>query len=72
MAKNIQKVLTEAIESGGSTLRDYVRSDGDIGYFQHKFNVYGRENQPCLICNTKIKRITQQGRSTFYCPSCQK
>lgn len=72
LAENVQQVLSEAIESGGSTLRDYVRSDGDIGYFQHKFNVYGRENQPCLICNTKVKRIVQQGRSSFYCPACQK
>jgi len=72
LCTNIKQVLLEAIESGGSTLRDYVRSDGDVGYFQHNFNVYGRENEPCVICSTNIKRITQQGRSTFYCPSCQK
>ena len=72
LAGNIRQVLSEAIESGGSTLRDYVRSDGDIGYFQHKFKVYGRENQACEICGTLIKRIVQQNRSTFYCPNCQK
>jgi formamidopyrimidine-DNA glycosylase len=72
LSKNIQIVLKEAIKSGGSTLRDYVRSDGDIGYFQHSFKVYGRENQPCFYCSTSIKRIVQKGRSTFYCPNCQK
>ncbi len=69
---NIKQVLKDAIKSGGSTLRDYVRSDGDVGYFQHSFKVYGRENEPCLICATNIKRIVQQGRSSFYCPKCQK
>jgi formamidopyrimidine-DNA glycosylase len=72
LVQNIQEVLKDAIKSGGSTLRDYVRSDGDVGYFQHNFKVYGRENQPCYICGTSIKRIVQQGRSTFYCPDCQK
>jgi len=72
LTENIKQVLEAAIESGGSTLRDYVRSDGDVGYFQHNFNVYGKENEPCLICATNIKRIVQQGRSTFYCPKCQK
>jgi formamidopyrimidine-DNA glycosylase len=70
-AKNIKIVLTAAIKSGGSTLRDYVRSSGDAGYFQHQFKVYGRENQPCYVCKTSIKRIVQTGRSTFYCPKCQ-
>jgi formamidopyrimidine-DNA glycosylase len=72
LSKNIKSVLNEAIISGGSTLRDYVRSDGDIGYFQHSFKVYGRENEPCINCGTSIKRIVQQGRSSFYCPVCQK
>jgi formamidopyrimidine-DNA glycosylase len=71
-SQNIKIVLQAAIESGGSTLRDYVRSDGDSGYFQHEFKVYGRENQPCYICRNSIKRIVQTGRSTFYCPKCQK
>jgi formamidopyrimidine-DNA glycosylase len=72
LVKNIKKVLTAAIESGGSTLRDYVRSSGDLGYFQHHHAVYGHEGQPCQVCGTSIKRITQAQRSTFYCPSCQK
>ncbi len=70
--KNTNHVLQEAIKSGGSTLRDYVRSDGGLGYFQHQHKVYDRENQPCFTCGTNIKRITQQGRSTFFCPECQK
>jgi formamidopyrimidine-DNA glycosylase len=72
LAKNIKDVLSEAIESGGSTLRDYVQSSGDSGYFQHKFKVYGREGEPCVNCKTTIKRIKQAGRSTFYCENCQK
>lgn len=68
----IQEVLRDAIRSGGSTLRDYVRSSGDVGYFQHQFKVYGREKEPCLICSSSIERIVQTGRSSFYCPSCQK
>jgi formamidopyrimidine-DNA glycosylase len=71
LSNSIKSVLISAIESGGSTLRDYVRSDGDIGYFQHSFKVYGRENAPCFVCNSLIKRITQQGRSTYYCSNCQ-
>ena len=72
LIKNIRAVLTEAIESGGSTLRDYVRSSGDLGYFQHSHAVYGREKEPCIKCKTPIEKITQGGRSTFYCPKCQK
>ncbi len=72
LSENIKKVLLEAIKSGGSTLRDYVRSDGDVGYFQHSFKVYGRENQPCFSCQTALKKIVQQGRSTYFCPECQK
>ncbi len=72
LAENIKTVLLEAIESGGSTLRDYVRSNGDVGGFQHRFKVYGREKEPCLNCGTSIERIVQQGRSTYYCPVCQK
>ncbi len=68
----IKEVLNAALASGGSTLRDYVRSSGDSGYFQHHFQVYGRENEPCLACATPITRITQAGRSTFYCGVCQK
>ena len=72
LIKNIRAVLAEAIESGGSTLRDYVRSSGDLGYFQHSHAVYDRKGKPCVKCKTNIEKITQGGRSTFYCPKCQK
>lgn len=68
----IQAVLHAAIASGGSTLRDYVNSAGASGYFQHSFAVYNRENQPCLVCAAPITRMTQAGRSTFWCDKCQK
>ena len=70
----VKDVLTDAIKAGGSTLRDYARADGELGYFQHSFTVYDREGQPCPAkdCTCTIKRIVQAGRSTFYCPSCQK
>jgi len=70
----IQDVLREAIVKGGSTLRDFAAADGALGYFQHSFTVYGREDQPCASpgCPGVIRRITQAGRSTFYCPVCQK
>lgn len=65
-------VLNEAIASGGSTLRDYVRSSGDSGYFQHHFTVYGRHGQPCTNCSSPIKQMKQSGRSTFFCNICQR
>jgi formamidopyrimidine-DNA glycosylase len=68
----IKAVLKDAIEAGGSSLRDHRRADGSLGDFQHNFRVYDREGEPCLSCKGKIKRIVQGGRSTFYCPSCQK
>ncbi len=68
----IKAVLMDAIEAGGSSLRDHCRADGSLGDFQHNFRVYGREGEPCHCCKGKIKRIVQVGRSTFYCPSCQK
>jgi formamidopyrimidine-DNA glycosylase len=68
----IRAVLGEAIAAGGSSLRDYVQTDGELGYFQNKFRVYGREGAPCRACKNPIARITQSGRSTFYCPHCQK
>ena len=70
----IRAVLEEAIEAGGSTLRDHRRADGELGYFQHTFAVYDREGAPCLRprCRGTIARSTQSGRSTFYCPVCQK
>ena len=68
----IKAVLKDAIEAGGSSLRDHRRADGSLGDFQHNFQVYDREGDPCPSCKGKIKRIVQGGRSTFYCPSCQK
>ena len=67
----IREILAAAIESGGSTLRDYVRSSGDAGYFQHRFSVYGREGKPCLRCKRPVQKMTQAGRSTYFCASCQ-
>jgi len=68
----IKAVLMDAIKAGGSSLRDHRRADGSLGNFQHNFRVYDREGEPCPDCKGKIKRIVQVGRSTFYCPSCQK
>lgn len=70
----IRDVLTEAIEAGGSSLRDYRQADGELGYFQHTFQVYGREGEPCRTpgCTSQIDRIVQSGRSSFYCPTCQR
>jgi formamidopyrimidine-DNA glycosylase len=68
----IKTVLKDAIEAGGSSLRDHRRTDGALGDFQHNFRVYDREGERCPDCKGKIKRIVQTGRSTFYCPSCQK
>lgn len=72
LAAAIKRVLEEAISSGGSTLRDYVRSSGDAGYFQHHFKVYGRENMPCYVCKKPVKAIRQSGRGTFFCARCQR
>ena len=73
LVKAIRQVLNDAIKAGGSSLRDYVKADGELGYFQHRFRVYDREGAPCptLRCKGKIRRIVQTGRSTFYCPVCQ-
>jgi formamidopyrimidine-DNA glycosylase len=73
LVKDIRAVLREAIEAGGSTLRDYASADGALGYFQHRFSVYGREGETCQRgpCRGTIERIVQGGRSTFYCPRCQ-
>ena len=68
----IRTVLTEAIEAGGSSLRDYRQTDGELGYFQHTFRVYDREGEPCTTCATPIIRLVQSGRSSFYCPNCQR
>ena len=70
----IKTVLNDAIEAGGSSLRDHRQTSGELGYFQHRFRVYDRESKPCPTrgCNGTVKRITQTGRSTFFCPVCQK
>lgn len=74
LAGGVRSVLNEAITAGGSTLKDFRAADGASGYFQHRFDVYDREGQPCHTpgCTGTIKRIVQSGRSTFYCPVCQK
>ena len=74
LAAVVRDVLNEAILAGGSTLKDFANADGGQGYFQHRFDVYGREGQPCLAdgCTGVVKRTVQAGRSTFWCPACQK
>ena len=69
----IRDVLSQAIEAGGSSLRDFRQADGELGYFQHRFDVYGREGEACRRpdCGAPIVRIVQSGRSSFYCRSCQ-
>ena len=67
----IREVIAEAIEAGGSTLRDYARPDGELGYFSKRFAVYDREGKACP-CGGTVRRIVQGGRSTFYCPQCQR
>ena len=70
----IRDVLTDAIAAGGSSLRDFRQADGELGYFQHTFDVYGREGEPCKIkgCDDTVRRIVQSGRSSFYCNTCQR
>jgi formamidopyrimidine-DNA glycosylase len=67
-------VLSEAVEAGGSTVRDHAQVDGSLGYFQHSFRVYDREGGACVTpgCAGTVARLVQSGRSTFYCPECQK
>jgi len=74
LAREIKAVLQEAIVAGGSSLRDHRRTDGEMGYFQKTFFAYDREGEACRTkrCKGRIKRIVQAGRSTFYCPSCQR
>ena len=71
---NVTKPLISAIEAGGSSLKDFTDIQGNSGYFQFEFYVYGRENEYCKTtnCDRKIKRISQSGRSSFYCPYCQR
>ena len=68
----IRAVLHDALAAGGSSLRDHRRTDGALGRFQHSFQVYDREGEPCVDCKGRVRRFVQNGRSTFYCPSCQR
>jgi formamidopyrimidine-DNA glycosylase len=70
----VKSVLTEALAAGGSTLRDYRHADGELGYFQHSFSVYGRTAKPCKKpgCRGIVRRSVSGGRSTFFCSACQK
>lgn len=74
LAAAIRAVLAEAIEAGGSSLRDYRQASGELGYFQHSFSVYGREGEACRRegCGGVVRRMVQSGRSTFHCPICQR
>jgi formamidopyrimidine-DNA glycosylase len=74
LVKSVRSVLEEALTAGGSTLRDFAGADGALGYFQHSFEAYGRQGEPCVRrgCSGVIERLVQSGRSTFYCPVCQK
>lgn len=72
LAEAIRAVLSDAIKAGGSSLRDYVQTDGELGYFQHLFEVYGRADLPCLACGRPIKTTVQANRTTFYCSHCQR
>jgi len=74
LVEAIKAVLAEAIAAGGSSLRDYAQANGALGYFQHRFGVYDREGEPCPNegCNGVVHRQVQAGRSTFYCPVCQR
>jgi formamidopyrimidine-DNA glycosylase len=70
--RSVREVLKEAIALGGSSISDYVDADGEEGFFQLQHRVYGREGEPCLVCKTPIKRVVIAGRSSHYCPKCQK
>lgn len=72
LVEAVRAVIADAIEAGGSSLRDYVQADGELGLFQHRFAVYDREGKPCPRCGSAIRRTVQSGRSTYYCPSCQR
>ena len=74
LASDIREVVAEAIQAGGSSLRDYMQTDGSLGYFQHSFAVYDREGEKCrkARCKGTVSRIVQSGRSSFFCPACQK
>lgn len=68
----ILAVLRDAIDAGGSSLRDFAGAEGELGYFQHRFSVYDREGENCVRCAGPVRRLVQAGRSTFFCPACQR
>lgn len=72
LVNEIKNVIKKAIKAGGSSLKDFASVDGNLGYFQYSFEVYGQEKMPCKVCGTPIERIKQSGRSSFYCKACQK
>jgi formamidopyrimidine-DNA glycosylase len=72
LAVEVRKVIEEAILAGGSTISDFKQADGELGYFQHSFQVYDREGEGCVVCARPVKRMVQSGRSTFYCGACQR
>ncbi|WP_028007144.1 bifunctional DNA-formamidopyrimidine glycosylase/DNA-(apurinic or apyrimidinic site) lyase [Solimonas flava] len=72
LADRIREVLAEAIERGGTTLRDFAGADGASGYFQQELSVYGRDGEPCRVCGTLIKGLVLGGRASCYCPRCQR
>lgn len=72
LAPAINAVIADAISAGGSSISDFANTDGSLGYFQHRFDVYDREGAPCKTCKKEIRRITQGGRSSFYCSNCQR
>lgn len=72
LAEEVRKVIEEAIVAGGSSISDFAGTGGELGYFQHRFQVYDREGEACVVCARPIRRIVQSGRSTFYCSKCQR
>ncbi|MBM5782425.1 MAG: bifunctional DNA-formamidopyrimidine glycosylase/DNA-(apurinic or apyrimidinic site) lyase [Pelagibacterales bacterium] len=72
LVSSIKKTIAKAIELGGSSINDYVNSEGNLGNFQNSFKVYGQESEKCLLCKNLIRKIRQNGRSSFYCEKCQK
>jgi len=72
LVEAVRAVIADAVEAGGSSLRDYVQANGELGLFQHRFSVYDREGKKCPRGDGTIRRIVQSGRSTFYCPACQR
>ena len=72
LAREVKAVLAEAITAGGSTLRDFVNTSGEPGYFQLDYFVYGRDEQPCRVCAAPLKLMRHGGRATVFCPTCQR